>query len=716
MFWSVKLSQGRHNQIGQSISSGVGGGLSPPSARATGLGGGGGIGQIAAIASAALASSPSSPPISLRTNDFIIHNANNIDSDPDLNDDNSEPIDTISQRFLAPLQIQPPRKRSLVQALLNSANLTTPSSKDNPNSKMFMDSSGGGGQSSTGLADHSLDIDNYGLPYFFGDPLGIHDPSEAELGGVGHEMNTGPFVKRSRKILRGLLLMIIVSLCWVAVVHLFRLSFHRERILYTISAGHFNISKLFSSSSSSSNRPNLKQPIELENLLPNINNKKNPNLNEPTTMTNNNNSFESLPLPMELISNKGSKIKQKLPASSTSLNEFPRSKFDAPYLVTWYCSIWNIFYMPIYLMIHAYFLSRRSKATSNSNEQQQQQSGSNSGGSSAVSNNPFGSNVSNNNKSAGSSSICGTTDTSTSSSSSSTSIKKVLLESIQGIVDRGFTLMQFFSRLAFFCSLCILANYMLIFSLRILDATVVMALFASSVSLVYLLSWVVLHQQFVGIRIVGIIVVDTGVALLVYMDGIQNQTLATVMIAFGSAIVFAVYKVFMRRMIGYTTFAQMALFHSLVGALNMLLAWPLILILYATGVEIIKWSEIPWLFMTGASVCVLLANLISSFGVICTYEFFITLGMFFAIPISAVIDIYINSVIFREMKLGGVLLILIGFLVVLLPDNWNGYLTDAFRNRLKKWKRREENKKNGRAQDTTTGQLSRLRTSSGRVK
>lgn len=163
MFWSVKLSQGRHNQIGQSISSGVGGGLSPPSTRATGLGGGGGIGQIAAIASAALASSPSSPPISLRTNDFIIHNANNIDSDPDLNDDNSEPIDTISQRFLAPLQIQPPRKRSLVQALLNSANLTTPSSKDNPNSKMFMDSSGGGGQSSTGLAG----IHNFGMMIIF---------------------------------------------------------------------------------------------------------------------------------------------------------------------------------------------------------------------------------------------------------------------------------------------------------------------------------------------------------------------------------------------------------------------------------------------------------------------------------------------------------------------------------------------------------------------
>ncbi|XP_046913786.1 uncharacterized protein LOC124494619 isoform X2 [Dermatophagoides farinae] len=678
MFWSVRLSQGRQNQIGQSMGGGGGGGVL-----------GAGIGQIPTITTAAATVSSSSPPISIRTNDFIINN-NNIDSDPDLLiDDNSEPIDTISHRFLSPQQPSqpPPRKRSLVQALLNSANLTSTTTSNQDNSgninsiKMFMDSG------SSTILPPAAGIHN------FGDPLGIHDPSEAELGGVGHE-NVGPFVKRSRKILRGLLLMIIIALCWVAVIHLFRISFHRERILYSISAEHFNISKLFSSSSN--NRPNSKQ-IE------------NQNLNETKNL------FRLLPpsqppTPMALTSNKGPKMKQRLSA----INEFPRSKFDAPYLVTWYCSVWNIFYMPVYLMIHAYFLSRRSKTNQNEQQQQQQQqSCSNSGGSSAVSNNPFGSNVSNNKSACSGSSSIGTTDT---TSSSATSIKKVLLESIQGIVDRGFTLMQFFSRCAFFCALCTLANYMLIFSLRILDATVVMALFATSVSLVYLLSWVVLHQQFVGIRIVGIIIVDTGVAILVYMDGIQNQTLATVMIAFGSAIVFAVYKVFMRRMIGYTTFAQMALFHSLVGVLNMLLAWPLILILYATGVEIIVWSEIPWLFMTGASLCFLIANLIASFGVICTYEFFITLGMFFAIPISAVIDIYINSVIFRDMKLGGVLLILIGFLVVLLPDNWNGYLMNAFRNRLKKWKRREENKKNGRVQDTTTGQLSRLRTSSGRVK
>lgn len=80
--------------------------------------------------------------------------------------------------------------------------------------------------------------------YFSKGDLGIHDPSEAELGGVCPD-NDGRLAKRSRKIVRGLLLMVIVSLCWVGAIHLFRLSFHTERELFTVSpvAGTFNISK-----------------------------------------------------------------------------------------------------------------------------------------------------------------------------------------------------------------------------------------------------------------------------------------------------------------------------------------------------------------------------------------------------------------------------------------------------------------------------------------
>lgn len=38
-------------------------------------------------------------------------------------------------------------------------------------------------------------------------------------------------------------------------------------------------------------------------------------------------------------------------------------------------------------------------------------------------------------------------------------------------------------------------------SLRVLFATDAMALFATNVACVYLLSWVILHEQFVGVRV-----------------------------------------------------------------------------------------------------------------------------------------------------------------------------------------------------------------------
>jgi hypothetical protein len=60
---------------------------------------------------------------------------------------------------------------------------------------------------------------------------------------------------------------------------------------------------------------------------------------------------------------------------------------------------------------------------------------------------------------------------------------------------------RFLTRCSLFCLLWVATNYMYIHSLRILLATDVMALFATNVSCVYLLSWVILHEQFVGVRV-----------------------------------------------------------------------------------------------------------------------------------------------------------------------------------------------------------------------
>ena len=52
-----------------------------------------------------------------------------------------------------------------------------------------------------------------------------------------------------------------------------------------------------------------------------------------------------------------------------------------------------------------------------------------------------------------------------------------------------------------FSFLWVLTNFLYIKALDALGCTEVIALFATNISFVYLLSWVVLHEQFVGIRV-----------------------------------------------------------------------------------------------------------------------------------------------------------------------------------------------------------------------
>ena len=60
---------------------------------------------------------------------------------------------------------------------------------------------------------------------------------------------------------------------------------------------------------------------------------------------------------------------------------------------------------------------------------------------------------------------------------------------------------KFYWRSCGFSFLWLLTNFLYIKALNALGCTEVIALFATNISFVYLLSWVVLHEQFVGIRV-----------------------------------------------------------------------------------------------------------------------------------------------------------------------------------------------------------------------
>lgn len=114
--------------------------------------------------------------------------------------------------------------------------------------------------------------------------------------------------------------------------------------------------------------------------------------------------------------------------------------YNAPFFTTWFCTNWTVFYFP------AYYLSQ-------------------------------------------------------SITSKCFSPSEIITDCLQGFRDKGLTGGRFLVRCSLFCCLWVVTNYMYIYSLRILLATDVMTLFATNVACAYLLSWVILHEQFVGVRV-----------------------------------------------------------------------------------------------------------------------------------------------------------------------------------------------------------------------
>lgn len=61
-----------------------------------------------------------------------------------------------------------------------------------------------------------------------------------------------------------------------------------------------------------------------------------------------------------------------------------------------------------------------------------------------------------------------------------------------------------------------------------------------------------------------------------------------------------------KRIFGEATYGQVSFFFSLIGLLNALLLWPVVLTLHFTGVEVLDWHRVPWdyLLIAGAlSLC-----------------------------------------------------------------------------------------------------------------
>eukprot|EP00095_Tigriopus_kingsejongensis_P001941 maker-scaffold246_size239296-snap-gene-1.35 protein:Tk01941 transcript:maker-scaffold246_size239296-snap-gene-1.35-mRNA-1 annotation:"solute carrier family 35 member f3 isoform x2" len=362
--------------------------------------------------------------------------------------------------------------------------------------------------------------------------------------------------------------------------------------------------------------------------------------------------------------------------------------FDAPLFTTWFCSMGTIFFLPFYLCCQ--MCCRGNPVVRQPSNGNLARDANLSGANSKHRANGLAiSGPGNGNVNIHTSSVA--------QGAKKVGVTIILKESVRSLREKGFTFGKFVGRCCLFSLLWMLTNYFYICSLRILGCTEVMALFATNVCFIYLLSWVILHEQFVGIRIVAVILGNTGIALLAYMDGInQSPTLGAVALAAAASAGLAIYKVLFKRVMGEVSFCQVAIFFSMIGLCTTLLFWPLVLTLAFTGLD-----------------CFLVSNLLANFGIVVTYETFITLGLVLAVPICAALDTHWYGAQFAGMKLAGIIVICLGFVIVLFPSNWPNCIHSLIRLGRRGQKKKEMGRKP--PPDLRTGHLgSRLRSPSGR--
>uniref|UniRef100_A0A2K5CP55 Solute carrier family 35 member F4 n=1 Tax=Aotus nancymaae TaxID=37293 RepID=A0A2K5CP55_AOTNA len=213
--------------------------------------------------------------------------------------------------------------------------------------------------------------------------------------------------------------------------------------------------------------------------------------------------------------------------------------------------------------------------------------------------------------------------------------------------EDGLTLKLFLKRTAPFSILWTLTNYLYLLALKKLTATDVSALFCCNKAFVFLLSWIVLKDRFMGVRVL--------------------------------------FKMFL----GSANFGEAAHFVSTLGFFNLIFISFTPVILYFTKVE--HWSSfaaLPWGCLCGMAGLWLAFNILVNVGVVLTYPILISIGTVLSVPGNAAVDLLKQEVIFNVVRLAATIIICIGFLLMLLPEEWDE-ITLRFINSLKEKKSEE---------------------------
>ncbi|XP_078728193.1 solute carrier family 35 member F3-like isoform X1 [Lampetra fluviatilis] len=229
------------------------------------------------------------------------------------------------------------------------------------------------------------------------------------------------------------------------------------------------------------------------------------------------------------------------------------------------------------------------------------------------------------------------------------------------------------------------ATYLYLLALARIAPTDAAALFCCNKAFVFLLSWIVLNDRFMGVRIVAAILAISGIVMTAYADGFRGDSIIGVALAVCAASASAFYKVLFKKVLGSARLGEAALFLSALGLVNAALVSSACAALHYSGLERWPHGASAWGNLCATAALILMFTALVNFGVALTYPSIISLGVVLTIPLNAALDVRRGDTTLGAIRLAAMGVIVSAFLLLLLPDYWDEdalELATAVRGRL----------------------------------
>ncbi|KAG0649038.1 putative vacuolar membrane [Hyphodiscus hymeniophilus] len=232
-----------------------------------------------------------------------------------------------------------------------------------------------------------------------------------------------------------------------------------------------------------------------------------------------------------------------------------------------------------------------------------------------------------------------------------------------------------------FCLLWFVANYLVAACLEYTSVASSTILTSTSSIWTLLFGAVVRVEAFSYKKLIGVLASLAGIILISSVDlskpdndenrgKFPHKTQAEIAIgdvmAFGSAVMYGLYAVVMKKKIGNEDRVNMPLFFGLVGLMNMVFLWPGFVLLHFTGIEEFQLPP------TGHIWTIVLLNSISSFvsdycwayAMLLTTPLVVTVGLSMTIPLSLIGQMILSSQYSSGLYWVGACIVLLSFLFI----------------------------------------------------